>query len=391
MSKKIRILAVALSLSILAGMAGCTSKETTKKPTKKPAKKTTTEEEIDPPTEDPGESTSDEDPDMTTAPSDTDPSDTSDSSSNTDLVPTDTSDTDDTSGTSGSNGIDPGPNDPNLPGAPCRDSSQGKISRDLYEQFLLGNEKVDASFFGEYKDYSYMLAIPGAEVPTEKLSLDEVVHFVHMHLDSQRDDINPYVSYAFIDAGLDGDPELVCEIMGLGDFRMEMIIKCIDGELYLTAVFDAWSRNDVSIFRTGLVETDGSEGFNMTLQDRGLIDANGKYSLVAKQAFCNDAYATLEEELQELTDYTDSHPDEQGNIVVARMNIVDLEPIYTATTYTYLLGRTDDPDVSAEVHQIIDKFDTLNFVSMDTYIEILRENFPDGVLDSSMAEYSYLG
>ncbi|MBO4473566.1 MAG: hypothetical protein J5750_01495 [Clostridiales bacterium] len=385
MSKKIRVIAAALALIILAGASGCTSKETTKNPTKKPKKTTTEETEVEPPTEDPDETTSGEETDETS-----DPSTTSDSSSNTDLAPTDTSDTDTTSGSSGNNGIDPGKDDPDLPGAPCRDSSQGKISRDLYEQFLLGNEKIDAGFFGEYKDYSYMLAIPNAEVPTEKISIDELIHFVTMHLETMRDDINPVGGYAFIDCGLDGDPELVFEIMGLGDFTMDMIIKNIDGELYLTAVFDSWSRNSVYIYRSGLVETDGSSGYNMSLQDRGLIDGNGRYSLIARQYFCNDDYRELDEDLQPLCDYVDAHPDEQGNIIVVKAEIVDLEPIYTATTFEYILGQTKDPEISADARAILDNIDTLSVVKFHEYEEILRENFPEGALDAQMADFAYM-
>ena len=393
MSKKIRILAVALALSILAGVAGCSGKETTKKSTKKP-KKTTTEEtddpEVDPPTEDTDVSNSGGDTDATSDPSDTD---ISDSSSNTGLVPTDTSDSDssDPSGSdSGSGRIYPGNDDPDLPGSPCRDSARGKISRDLYEEFLLGNEKIDASYFGEYKDYSYMMSIPNAEVPTDKLSLEEIIQFVTMHLVTQRDDIEPFVQYAFIDAGLDGDPELALCINGLGDFRLETIIKCIDGELYLTAALDAWTRNDVYIYRTGYVETDGSAGFNSSLQDMGVIDENGKYTVIANQALCNDSYATLDERLQPLTDYTDGHLDEKGNIVVVRMMFGDDETIYSATTFDYVLGRSAEQDVSDGAKKVLDEIDGMEFIPIDELLEIMREHFPDGVLDSSMAEYIYL-
>lgn len=395
MSKRIRILAAAMALCLLSG---CSGKETTDKKKTKKTKKTTTETtEV---TEAPSLSESDDttpsgDPSDTASTDPSDPNATSDPNAVTDPSdPTATSDPSDTSGPAGTTNtpgtwqIDMGEDDPDLPGAPCRDTAEGRKSRELYEQFILKNAKVDCSYFAEYRENSYMLAIPMGELPTESLTIDELSKFIINHLDTARTDIQPTYSYAFIDAGLDGDPELVFSIGGLGVFTIHMIIKAVDGELRLTCALDEWDRNDVYIRSAGLVETDGSSGYNITIQNQDIIDADGRYQKVLTQTVCTDDFTTLDEALAPIDNYYQTHNGEPS-LMVSRIEVADKDPVYVAVYFDYVLGFSDTSALNPDLQKVIDTITDLTFVPFDSYYQILAEEFPAEALDSGIIDPIY--
>ena len=415
MSKRIRILAAAMALCLLSG---CSGKEPTDKKKTKKTKKTTTEttevteapslsesddttpsgDPSDTASTDPSDPNATSDPNAVTDPSDpnntSDPTATTDSASTDPSDPTATSDPSDTSGPAGTTNtpgtwqIDMGEDDPDLPGAPCRDTAEGRKSRELYEQFILKNAKVDCSYFAEYRENSYMLAIPMGELPTESLTIDELSKFIINHLDTARTDIQPTYSYAFIDAGLDGDPELVFSIGGLGVFTIHMIIKAVDGELRLTCALDEWDRNYVYIRSAGLVETDGSSGYNITLQNQDIIDADGRYQKVLTQTVCTDDFTTLDEALAPIDDYYQAHNGEPS-LMVSRIEVADKDPVYVAVYFDYVLGFSDTSALNPDLQKVIDTITDLTFVPFDSYYQILAEEFPAEALDSGIIDSIY--
>ena len=80
----------------------------------------------------------------------------------------------------------------------------------------------------------------------------------------------------YIDAGLDGNLELRCDIKA-NEFTLTLIVKNIDGNLKLCFAGDSWSRCDTSVYYNGLMNSYGSGGAVHHGGHSGYIDADGDF------------------------------------------------------------------------------------------------------------------
>lgn len=151
------------------------------------------------------------------------------------------------------------------------------FERTAYERFLTNEETVLIDSRMDLED-SYL---PLNGLDGQRLTLDELVKEV------SEDYEDTVVGYAYLDCGLDGEPELLlriergsfCKYIMIKEFDGEMI-KEFDGELKMIYAETQWDRYRCYYNEYGYIWCDGSCRANSHVFTKSYIDGDGKYHFV---------------------------------------------------------------------------------------------------------------
>ena len=110
-------------------------------------------------------------------------------------------------------------------------------------------------------------------------SMDEIVAALKSADEYMEYKLAADIEYSRIDCGQDGVEELLvtAPFEASEIFTLYMIIKEIDGELTICFAQDAWSRCDVSVGADGTIESSGSGGAAVHVNDYAFVDGSGDY------------------------------------------------------------------------------------------------------------------
>ena len=156
-------------------------------------------------------------------------------------------------------------------------------SLELYEEFLNNNAKVhidvDADQDSIYFDFG--------DDKEQYYNLEELINTIIERHFSEKYEGEAWlsgVSYAYIDCGNDGSPELALKIstpMGKDGYVAEgwmeyLVIKDIDGQLRSIYSDIAWSRSRINLNEYGYLCSDGSGGAVNQVFEKAFLDSAGK-------------------------------------------------------------------------------------------------------------------
>jgi hypothetical protein len=154
----------------------------------------------------------------------------------------------------------------------------GTVS-ELYESFMEGQTKVKYRGTGDMASYIELSAVL---TPGESYTIFEIRDKAGIIDDFVQYKPQGDAEFSYIDCGSDGSKELLVKQAFAADdmyevFTLNMIIKDIDGELYICWDQDTWSRSDVTVNEDGTIEGGGSGGAALHYTDLSFVDANGDY------------------------------------------------------------------------------------------------------------------
>lgn len=163
------------------------------------------------------------------------------------------------------------------------EDSVGELSElpSAYNAFLWEHTEITvADWFQADMGYSAM----GDIQPGETYTLTELVDFVTGEVYEERfgKSYTWDLQYALLDCGGDGEPELAVRINNVGIDGPEdgstttLVLKEIDGTLYLCDSFDTWSRSDSTLYYYGYRQDGGSCGAGDHIYCEKLLDGQGK-------------------------------------------------------------------------------------------------------------------
>ena len=143
------------------------------------------------------------------------------------------------------------------------------FERTAYERFLTNEETVIIDSKMDLED-SYL---PMNGLDGQRLTLDELAKEV------SEDYEDTVIGYAYLDCGMDGEPELLLKIER-GIFCKYIMIKELDGELKMIYAETQWDRYRCYYNEYGYIWCDGSGGADSHVFTKSYIDGDGKYHFV---------------------------------------------------------------------------------------------------------------
>lgn len=158
-------------------------------------------------------------------------------------------------------------------------------SKELYEAFLAGNEKVytDKYSFIKYDDIGKESSYYGED--NDGYTIENfLAKVIEVESNSFAGGPLEELSYAYMDCGTDGVPELglhaVFNVNGSGQLICEYVIKAFDGKLQLCYQNSSYYRAFTSIVNEyGKVQGYGSYGAATSAENCGYLNADGTYDL----------------------------------------------------------------------------------------------------------------
>ena len=117
----------------------------------------------------------------------------------------------------------------------------------------------------------------------KQVTLEELTNSIIAKLSNEYDQSEfPGISYAYIDCGMDGTPELIFNIsVHNSDYWTKtFIIKDFNGELKTVYSNLTWSRSNAIYNEYGYINADGSGGAAVHVYDKSYVDGNGNYHFI---------------------------------------------------------------------------------------------------------------
>ena len=211
-------------------------------------------------------------------------------------------------------------------------------------------------------------------------TLYEIIHTeeYYYHFD-ENSDIST-ISYANIDCGADGIPELALYIPGPfvdSEGGLTLIVKELEGKLQVVYGFVDWSRSSTSINEYGYITSGGSNGASNHGYDVSIIDKDGVYT-----------FGFYEEEESDITQFASQNYYNKefdysvfdsikydGIIVINTLRIGEYSEKGNPTYYTYQVFDPltyevmDVPDLytNSEFKDIMDKFTETDFITYEEF------------------------
>lgn len=189
--------------------------------------------------------------------------------------------------------------------------SQNVDSKDLYEAFINGDERL----FADRDKFSYYDIDRDTIVykfnNSNGYSFEEFLQQVVVNVNEDYFCNMDSVSYTYIDLGKDGEPELLISTVFYTEYdriNRDYVIKCIDGKLMLCKELDGEGyRTEVLANEYGLVTgTRNYDDYNSYITT-GYIDANGEYSFWYSKQSNYEGYIFLDSRFEEWAYDRDSY------------------------------------------------------------------------------------
>ena len=155
-------------------------------------------------------------------------------------------------------------------------------SSDIYQRFLDGKEPVYFREADRFEGYDLSLSVE-TETPYELKDICEIINTVK-NGNLSLDEFGEHISYANIDCGADGNPELAVNFYNLAapvSDEVTLIIKDVDGRLEVCYIMQPYYRETWELANVyGMVSYHVAAGTGVDGNFEGYIDADGIHHIV---------------------------------------------------------------------------------------------------------------
>ena len=226
-------------------------------------------------------------------------------------------------------------------------TEKGLASKSAYESFLKDEIKVDISPLDD-KATSINAAIIGTDVRNQEMTCTDLVSYFKEKASADEADQTD-VAYGYLDCGLDGDPELVVRIRGLGPYEEQLLFKYENEKVVLKDAYESWDRSQTLLNVAGGLQSSGSGGATMHIFFMGYLDNTATLNKLCEVVEQYDSYASLDPKLEVMDMYV------KQNGLTSNCVIMQIARPNHEYEYTYaILNEDADPSIytSGKMHEV---------------------------------------